>query len=104
MRDIISELLRWHSQGIPAAIATVIKTWGSAPRPAGSRMAIAANGEFTGSVSGGCVEAAVIAEAQQVIKTGIPRRLEFGVADETAWSVGLTCGGKLEIFVEPLHG
>ncbi|MDZ7268559.1 MAG: XdhC family protein [candidate division KSB1 bacterium] len=101
MREIIPDLLRWHRQGIPAAIATVIKTWGSAPRPAGSRMAIAANQAFTGSVSGGCVEAAVVAEAQNVIQTGRPKRLEFGVSDDTAWSVGLTCGGKLEVFIEP---
>jgi xanthine dehydrogenase accessory factor len=103
MRDILADLIKWQAQGLPAAIATVVKTWGSSPRPPGARMAIAATGEFAGSVSGGCVETAVIAEAVQVIKTGSPKLLQFGVSDEKAWSVGLTCGGKIEVFVEPLH-
>lgn len=103
MHDILPSLLKWQAQGLSAAIATVVKTWGSSPRPAGSRMAIAASGEFAGSVSGGCVETAVIEEAMNVMKTGAPKLLQFGVADETAWSVGLTCGGKIEVFLEPFY-
>ncbi len=101
MHDILATLLNWQARGCSAAIATVVKTWGSSPRPAGSRMAIAANGEFAGSVSGGCVETAVIEAAMNVMKTGAPKLLPFGVTDETAWSVGLTCGGKIEVLVEP---
>lgn len=101
MHDILATLLNWQARGHSAALATVVKTWGSSPRPAGSRMAIAANGEFTGSVSGGCVESAVIEAAMNVMKTGAPKLLAFGVTDETAWSVGLTCGGKIEVLVEP---
>jgi xanthine/CO dehydrogenase XdhC/CoxF family maturation factor len=78
----------------------VISTWGSAPRPAGSILAIRGDGAFEGSVSGGCVEAAVIAEAAEVLATGTPKLLAFGVADETAWTVGLACGGRIEVFVE----
>lgn len=104
MHEILPTLIKWQTQGTAAAIATVVKTWGSSPRPAGSRMAVAANGEFAGSVSGGCVETAVIEEAKDVIKTRSPKLLQFGVSDETAWSVGLTCGGKIEVLVEPIYG
>lgn len=90
----------WRRQGHGVAIATVIKTWGSAPRPAGSILIVRADGHFEGSVSGGCVEGAVIAEAKDVIQSGAPKRLSFGVANETAWAVGLACGGQIEIFVE----
>ncbi len=84
------------------AIATVVETWGSAPRPAGSQLVIDADGNFEGSVSGGCVEGAVVAEAADVLDSGKPRMLEFGVADETAWRVGLSCGGRIRVFVERL--
>ena len=80
--------------------ATVIETWGSAPRPVGSHLVIDADGNFSGSVSGGCVEGAVISEAADVIASGEPRMLEFGVADETAWRVGLSCGGKIQVYLE----
>jgi xanthine dehydrogenase accessory factor len=105
MRELIPNLLRWRERGDQIALATVTKTWGSSPRPAGAKMAVNANGEFTGSVSGGCVESAVIDAAMNVIATGEPRLLRFGVSDEQAWSVGLTCGGSIEVFVErmPLH-
>jgi xanthine/CO dehydrogenase XdhC/CoxF family maturation factor len=92
----------WLQDGKEVAIATVVETWGSAPRPAGSHLVIDADGNFRGSVSGGCVEGAVVAEAADVIETGKPTMLEFGVADETAWQVGLSCGGRIKVYVERL--
>lgn len=92
----------WRKSGRDVAIATVIETWGSAPRPAGSHLVIDADGNFEGSVSGGCVEGAVITEALDVIGSGEAKMLEFGVADETAWRVGLSCGGRICIYVERL--
>lgn len=92
----------WMQDGKDVAIATVVETWGSAPRPVGSHLVIDAEGTFHGSVSGGCVEGAVIAEAVEVIGTGKPKMLEFGVADETAWQVGLSCGGRIRVYVERL--
>lgn len=97
----IAEL--WHSEGRKLALATVIETWGSAPRPTGSQLVIDADGNFEGSVSGGCVEGAVITDAIDVIESGKPRILEFGVADETAWEVGLSCGGRIRVYVEPVN-
>jgi xanthine/CO dehydrogenase XdhC/CoxF family maturation factor len=91
---------RWMLDGKDVAVATVIETWGSAPRPAGSHLVIDEAGNFFGSVSGGCVEGAVIAEAMDVIASGEPKTLEFGVADETAWRVGLSCGGRIRVYVE----
>jgi len=92
----------WEEEGRSVAIATVIETWGSAPRPAGSHLIVDQHGNFEGSVSGGCVEGAVIAEAMDVITSGQPRMLEFGVADETAWHVGLSCGGRIRVYLERL--
>ncbi len=92
----------WLDQGRDVAIATVVDTWGSSPRPCGSQLLIDANGDFSGSVSGGCVEAAVISTALEVIKTGKPQLLEFGVTNEMAWEVGLACGGQIRIYVEAL--
>jgi xanthine/CO dehydrogenase XdhC/CoxF family maturation factor len=93
---------RWLRDGRKVAIATVIETWGSAPRPVGSHLVIDADGNFHGSVSGGCVEGAVIGEAVDVIEHGTPKVLEFGVADETAWRVGLSCGGRIRVHVAKL--
>ena len=93
---------RWRKDGKGVAVATVVETWGSAPRPVGSHLVIDEDGLFEGSVSGGCVEGAVVAEALDVIADGRPRMLEFGVADETAWQVGLSCGGTIRVYVEPL--
>lgn len=93
---------QWREAGREVAIATVVETWGSAPRQAGSHLVIDADGNFEGSVSGGCVEGAVITEALDVIGSGDPRMLEFGVADETAWQVGLSCGGRIRVYVERL--
>jgi xanthine dehydrogenase accessory factor len=99
LRDILTDLISWQEAGESAALATVIQTWGSSPRPAGSHMAVRADGVFAGSVSGGCVETAVIEAALEVIHSGTAQQLNFGVADETAWEVGLACGGKIEVFV-----
>lgn len=93
----------WKAEGRDVAIATVIETWGSAPRPVGSHLVIDGEGNFNGSVSGGCVEGSVITEAADVLETGKSRMLEFGVADETAWRVGLSCGGRIRVFVERLN-
>jgi len=90
----------WHGDGRDVALATVVETWGSAPRPVGSQLVVDGAGNFEGSVSGGCVEGAVIGEAVEVIESGTPRMLEFGVADETAWQVGLSCGGRIKVYVE----
>ena len=94
---------QWANEGRDLAIATVVKTWGSSPRPSGSQLLIDSKGNFIGSVSGGCVETAVISEALEIIKDGQPRTLEFGVTNEMAWEVGLACGGQIKVFVEALH-
>lgn len=100
--DILIQAQAWKEAGRPVAIATVIETWGSAPRPAGSHLVIDGDGLFLGSVSGGCVEGDVVTEAMDVIERGTPRTLEFGVADETAWRAGLSCGGRIKIYIERL--
>ena len=100
LREPLDVAQAWKQAGRDVALATVIETWGSAPRPVGSHLVIDAEGNFEGSVSGGCVEGAVISEAMDVIASGAPRLLEFGVADETAWRVGLSCGGKIAVYVE----
>lgn len=102
MNDPLTIAEEWMKEGRNVAIATVVETWGSAPRPVGSHLVIDADGNFEGSVSGGCVEGAVVAEATDVITQGKARMLEFGVADETAWQVGLSCGGRIRVFVERL--
>jgi xanthine/CO dehydrogenase XdhC/CoxF family maturation factor len=98
--DILGKAEDWKRDGRDVAIATVVETWGSAPRPVGSHLVIDGEGHFLGSVSGGCVEGAVVAEALDVIGSGTPKLLEFGVADETAWRVGLSCGGRISVYVE----
>ncbi len=92
----------WRKAGRGVAIATVVETWGSAPRPVGSQLVVDGDGNFEGSVSGGCVEGEVVTEAVDVIGAGKAKMLEFGVADETAWRVGLSCGGHIRIYVEKL--
>ncbi len=99
-RDVIAIAEAWLGEGRAVALATVVATWGSAPRPAGSLLVVDSAGAFEGSVSGGCVEGAVIEAAADVIASGQPQLLDFGVADETAWRVGLSCGGRIEIYVE----
>jgi xanthine dehydrogenase accessory factor len=100
--DEIGSAEQWLAEGRKLAIATVIKTWGSSPLPIGSQLLIDDNYAFIGSVSGGCIEGAVIEEAQQVIKDGAAKRLNFGIDNERAWEVGLSCGGDIEIYLEPV--
>ncbi|HEY7112562.1 MAG TPA: XdhC/CoxI family protein [Thermoanaerobaculia bacterium] len=102
MREVLADVRRWRGEGKPVAIATVIETWGSAPRAVGAKMALTPDGGISGSVSGGCVEGAVVEAGRQAIATSRPRLLSFGVTDERAWEVGLACGGKIEVFVAPL--
>ena len=97
---VLEQAAAWRAEGRELALATVISTWGSSPRPVGSQLVVDAKGNFVGSVSGGCIEGAVIGEAQEVIRDGKPRLLDFGVSDEMAWEVGLTCGGRVEVWVE----
>ena len=98
--DVLMAAESWRREGRGVAIATVVETWGSAPRPVGSHLIIDDRDNFLGSVSGGCVESAVVSEAADVIKNGKSKLLEFGVADETAWKVGLSCGGTIRVYVE----
>jgi XdhC and CoxI family len=100
---VVQQALAWRAAGRKVALATVARTWGSSPRPAGSKLAVNDAAEFVGSVSGGCIEGAVIQEALEIMATGVSRVLEFGVSDETAWEVGLACGGKVKVFVEKLN-
>jgi xanthine/CO dehydrogenase XdhC/CoxF family maturation factor len=98
--DVLSIAEDWKREGRSVAIATVVETWGSAPRPVGSHLIVDDKQNFLGSVSGGCVEGEVIAAAGEVIESGVPKLLEFGVADETAWRAGLSCGGNIRVYVE----
>jgi xanthine/CO dehydrogenase XdhC/CoxF family maturation factor len=102
--EILAQAESWRQAGRGVAIATVIETWGSAPRPVGSHLVIDDQGNFLGSVSGGCVEGDVVTQALDVIGSGAPETLEFGVADETAWRAGLSCGGRIRIYVEKVEG
>jgi xanthine/CO dehydrogenase XdhC/CoxF family maturation factor len=92
----------WRAAGEQVAVATVTETWGSSPRPAGSRLAVTRSGKMAGSVSGGCIEGAVAEAAMKTLDTGTPQLLDFGVTNERAWEVGLACGGKVKVFVEKL--
>ena len=100
--DVLREAQQWREAGRSVAIATVVETWGSAPRPVGSHLVVDGDGLFLGSVSGGCVEGDVVVEAVDVIASGTPRLLEFGVADDLAWKAGLSCGGRIKVLVERL--
>src|SRR5216683_4050935 len=102
MRDVMTEVKAWLEQGDPVAVATVISTWGSAPRPAGSRMAISQSGNIAGSVSGGCLEGEVFEQAQAILKGKPASLFHYGVSDDLAWTVGLSCGGEIDVLVEPL--
>lgn len=94
--------LDWYRAGKGAALATVVETWGSAPRPVGSQLVVSGDGEMEGSVSGGCVEGAVVIEAMEAVQTGEAKMLEFGVSDDEAFAVGLACGGRIRVLVEPV--
>ncbi|MBL8654982.1 MAG: XdhC family protein [Alphaproteobacteria bacterium] len=100
--DVLDQAEAWRKEGRNVALATVVTTWGSSPRPIGSQLAVDGEGKFLGSVSGGCIEGAVIKEALAAIGDGKPRLLDFGVTNEQAWEVGLACGGKVQVFVEKL--
>jgi xanthine dehydrogenase accessory factor len=100
--DVLGSAANWRAQGERVAIATVVDTWGSSPRPRGSRMAVSDTGRIAGSVSGGCIEGAVAEAAGSTLASGAPQVLEFGVTDARAWEVGLACGGRLTVFLERL--
>lgn len=102
LNDIPAIALAWHGDGTGAALATVVETWGSAPRPVGAQLAISGQGDIMGSVSGGCVEGAVVVEAMDSLEDGQPRMLEYGVTDDEAFAVGLACGGTIRVLVEPV--
>jgi xanthine dehydrogenase accessory factor len=99
-RDVLRQAAAWSDAGLGVALATVVSTWGSSPRPVGSQLAVNERGEFTGSVSGGCIEGAVVTEGLAAIRDGAPRRLSYGVSDGRAWEVGLACGGRVEVFAQ----
>jgi xanthine/CO dehydrogenase XdhC/CoxF family maturation factor len=99
-QQILQAAVDWKRAGKGVAIATVTATWGSSPRPTGSQLVVDTDGRMLGSVSGGCIEGAVVKEAQEVIADGKPRLLDFGITNEQAWEVGLACGGKLQVFLE----
>ncbi len=100
---ILEQAARWRAEGLGVALATVVSTWGSSPRPSGSQLAVDQDGRMVGSVSGGCIEGAVVREAIEAMQTGSPRLLEYGVTDEQAWDVGLACGGTVQVFVEKVE-
>lgn len=100
---VLTAAAEWRQEGRDVALATVISTWGSSPRPVGSHLAIDADNNFVGSVSGGCIEGAVVHEAQEVIGSGDPKILEYGVTNDMAWEVGLACGGKIKVYVEKVE-
>jgi len=101
--EVLGQARAWRESGRRVALATVVATWGSSPRPVGSHLAVDEAGNMLGSVSGGCIEGAVVHEARQAMEDGAPRLLDFGITDETAWEVGLACGGKVQVFVERLE-
>ena len=101
--DELATLAQWCNEGRQCALATVVRTWGSSPRQPGSHLVIDSQGAFAGSVSGGCIEAAVITEALEVMQHGTAQLLEFGVSDEQAWQAGLSCGGTIQVYVEPVQ-
>ena len=101
MREVAQELRAWREAGDPVAIATVVETWGSSPRPLGSKMLVAGSGRMAGSVSNGCIEGDVFEEAQEVLASGRSKLVEYGVADDVAFEVGLACGGHIEVFIQP---
>jgi xanthine/CO dehydrogenase XdhC/CoxF family maturation factor len=103
MREVLDDILRWQEQGQPVALATVVRAYGSAPRREGAKMAVAESGELSGSVSGGCVEADVSLHAQEVLASGEPRLVHYGISDEQAFEVGLACGGVIDVYIEPLE-
>jgi xanthine dehydrogenase accessory factor len=103
VEDILAQVEAWRAAGERVALATVVATWGSSPRPCGSQMAVTQTGRIVGSVSGGCVESAVTAAAMETLADRRPRLLDYGITSERAWAVGLACGGQLQVFVEEVE-
>ena len=101
--DVLRQAAEWRDAGKGVALATVVATWGSSPRPVGSQLVVDETGTMLGSVSGGCIEGAVVHEARGVIADGKPRLIDYGVTHEQAWEVGLACGGKVQVYVERLE-
>lgn len=101
--DILTQAARWADAGKKVALATVVQTWGSSPRPVGSQLVVNEDAAFEGSVSGGCIEGAVVTEALDVMESGEPKLMAFGVSDAMAWEVGLACGGEVRVFVERIE-
>jgi xanthine/CO dehydrogenase XdhC/CoxF family maturation factor len=102
MKELLPDIDRWREDGESIALATVVKTAGSTPRPVGAKMAITGSGKVSGSVSGGCLESAIYEEAQDVLRTGQPKLIHYGISDDMAFEVGLSCGGQVDVFVEQL--
>jgi xanthine/CO dehydrogenase XdhC/CoxF family maturation factor len=102
MKEIVQDVDAWRAAGEAVAVATVVRTAGSTPRPVGAKMAITASGKISGSVSGGCLESAIFEEAQEVLQRGEPKLIHYGITDDMAFEVGLSCGGEVDVFVEPL--
>jgi xanthine/CO dehydrogenase XdhC/CoxF family maturation factor len=103
MRELLPNIVNWQTEGKQVALATIVKAYGSAPRPLGSKMVVSSTGDVAGSVSGGCIEGAVFEEALEVIKSGIPRLLDFGISNTQAWDIGLACGGAVQVYVEVIN-
>lgn len=102
MRDVIEYIDEWTAEGEDVALATIVAASGSTPRPVGAKLVVTRSGRMQGSVSGGCVEGAVFETAMEVLESGVPRLVSFGISDEMGWEVGLSCGGQIEVFVEPI--
>ncbi len=104
MKEILDDIERWRARGEKVVVATVVATRKSAPRPVGAKLAVSESGEIAGSVSGGCVESDVYEHAREVLESGSPQLISYGITDDQAWSVGLPCGGEIDVFVERLEG
>lgn len=104
MLELLPHIDRWRREGLQVALATVVSAYGSAPRPVGAKMAISSAQDMAGSVSGGCVEVAVVEEALEVLHTGRPKLVEYGITQDMVWDVGLACGGQIQVYIEPLPG
>ena len=102
MRDVLEYIDEWITEGEQVAVATVVSAAGSTPRPVGAKLVVTKSGKMQGSVSGGCVEGAVFETAMEVLDSGVPRLVKYGISDEMGWEVGLSCGGTIEVFVEPV--
>lgn len=102
MQEVLNDIEQWRARGDEVALATVTWTSGSTPRAIGAKMAINSRGEFVGSVSGGCVEGAVIDRARHILKSGKPELVSYGISDDMAWDVGLACGGSIKVFIEKI--